>query len=563
MVATEAPHRAPWAPRDYKGGDRWAVDLSRAVRVKTFFEKVLVHPRDKTPFILTDWQWHDIIKPLFGTVHFDDHHGEWVRQFNLAWIEMARKNGKSEFLAGVALYLLCADGQNMAEVYGAACDKDQAALVYNTAKAMVEASPYLSSRCKVIDSKKMILYPATNSVYKVIPADAGGALGTNPSGIVFDEVLTQPNRELWDALKTGLGARKNALMVAATTAAYTTAKFALEEHEYGERVLKRPDMDPQRFVFMRNTPKDWDWQDEGHPEDRDPKTGEILRAATGWYYGNPALGDFLNINTLRAEKREASEKPQAQNAFRVFRLNQWTSQANRWIDMAVYKRNGEPVYDDEFELLRGRKAYYGLDLGSTRDFTAYVILIPGSPTDPDAPGFTIIPRIYIPEGATSRRSKMLEDFQLWIDNGIVKVTTGQTTDYDSIERDMLRDAEIWPPIHVGYDPFQATQLVQHLEDHGFSLVKISQTLQRLTAPTKMLEDLLTKNQAYHGNHPVMEWMIENVELEISADGEYMKPSKKKSGEKIDGVAAWVNALYVSLIPEEDEEEEHDVTFISF
>lgn len=553
---------APWAPNDYTGETLYRLDLKRANRVKTFFEKVLVHPRDKTPFILTKWQWEEIILPIFGTMHFDDHYNEWVRQYNLAWVEMARKNGKSEFLAGVALYLLCADGQHMAEVYGAACDRDQAALVYNTAKAMVEASPYLNSRLKVIDSQKRIIYPATNSVYKVIPADAGGALGTNPSGIVFDEVLTQPNRELWDALKTGLGARKNALMVAATTAAYTTAKFALEEHDYGLRVLRKPTIDPNRFVFIRNTPKEWDWREEGTPAVYDAD-GNVIQEATGWYYANPALGDFLNINTLRAEAREAAEKPQAQNAFRVFRLNQWTSQANRWLDMNVYKENGKVEFDEYDERLIGRRAYYGLDLGSVSDFTAYLILIPGSPDNPDANGFTVIPRIYMPRKGLEKRSKMREELNLWVEAGFLKVTDGPTTDYDAIERDMLADAEIFPPIHVGYDPFQATQLVQHLDDHGFSMVKIPQTMQRLTAPTKMLEDSVVKRQANHGGHPVLEWMADNVELDMSADGEYMKPSKKASGDKIDGIAAWVNAIYVSLIPEEEEEEEAEVTFIAF
>ncbi len=561
-MASLALEVAPWAPTDYTGELEWRVDYARAERVRTFFEKVLVHPRDKTPFILSPWQWRDIILPIFGTVHLDDHHGEWVRQYNLAWVEMARKNGKSEFLAGVALYLLCADGQHMAEVYGAACDRDQAALVYNTAKAMVEASPYLSSRLKVVDSQKRIIYPATNSVYKVIPADAGGALGTNPSGIVFDEVLTQPNRELWDALKTGLGARKNALMVAATTAAYTTAKFALEEHDYGVRVNRAPLIDPQRFTYIRNVPKEWDWRDEGTPEVRDTD-GNVITPATGWYYGNPGLGDFLNINTLRAESREAAEKPQAQNAFRVFRLNQWTAQANRWLDMNVYAENGEPTFDEFYEGLAGRRAYYGIDLGSNRDFTAYVILWPGSPDDPGANGFTILPRIYIPKSALSKRSKMKEELNLWAESGFVKVTDGPTTDYDSIERDLFADAERWPVIHLGYDPFQATQLVQHLDDHGFSVVKIPQTMQRLTTPTKMLEDNVVKRIARHGGHPVLTWMADNVELDMSADGEYMKPSKKNSGEKIDGIAAWVNALYVSLIPEEEEEEAPEVTFIAF
>ena len=552
---------APWAPEG-EFADRWFLDMDRAERVRLFFEKVLIHPRDKTPFILAPWQWHEIIKPLFGTVHYDDHHEEWVRQFNLAWVEMARKNGKSEFLAGVALYLLCADGQHMAEVYGAACDRDQAALVFNTAKAMVEASPYLSKRLKVIDSKKRIIYAATNSFYQVVAADAGGNLGSNPTGIVFDEILTQPNRDLWDALKTGMGARKNALMVAATTAAYTTAKFALEEHNYGERLLRNPDMDPQRFVFMRNLPKDWPWQDQGTPAVYDD-AGNVVTVATGWYWSNPALGDFLNVNTLRAESREAAEKPQAQNAFRVFRLNQWTSQANRWLDMGVYRENAEPAFTEEILAAHHDRAWYGLDLGSTKDFTAYALLFPGKPDDPEASGYTVLPRIYMPRGALKRRTKMLEDFEHWVERGFVKVTDGPTTDHDAIERDLMRDAEKWRPIHIGYDAFQAGQMVGHLDDHGFSMVKISQTKQRLTTPTKMLEDNLIKRQHYHGGHPVLDWMADNVELEISADGEYMKPSKQNSGEKIDGIAAWVNALYCTLIPEEEEEEEPEVTFISF
>lgn len=552
---------APWAPSG-SFSDRWMADHARAERVKTFFEKVLVHPRDRTPFILADWQWRDIILPLFGTVHYDDHHSDWVRQFNLAWIEIARKNGKSELLAGLALYLLCADGQHMAEIYGAACDRDQASLVFDTAKAMVEASPTLSKRLKVIDSRKHIVYPATSSVYKVIAADAGGNLGKNPTGIVFDEILTQPNRELWDALKTGMGARKNALMVAATTAAYTTAKFALEEHDYSARLLANPDVDPQRFVFMRNTPKDWDWTQEGEPALYGPN-GEVLRQATGWYWSNPALGDFLNINTLRAEAREAKEKPQAQNAFRVFRLNQWTSQASRWLDMGVYRENAEPKFNEDAPGLQGRAAWYGLDLGSNRDFTAYVILFPGSPKDENAPGYTVLPRIYIPKNALERRSKMKEELSFWVESGLVQVTDGPTTDYDAIERDLMADAERFPIKHIGYDPFQAGQLVQHLDDHGLSVVKIPQTMQRLTSPSKMLEDNLIKRQMRHGGHPALEWMADNVELDVSADGEYMKPSKKNSGDKIDGIAALVNALYCSLIPEEDEEEAAEVTFIAF
>jgi phage terminase large subunit-like protein len=534
-------------------------DAKRAQRAIDFFEKILVHTKGRyagTPFILEPWQ-KEIVTRIFGTVAYDEQHEEWIRQYRLAWIELARKNGKSELLSGFALLGLCADDEESAEVYSVAVDRDQAGMVYMVAKRMVELSPILSKRLEVVDSRKRIIDKKTNSFYQVLPGDAGGALGTNPSMVLFDEVLTQRDRHLWDAMRQGFGTRKQPIMIAATTAAYTTAAFALEEHEYGERVIADPSIDPARYVFMRNLPREWDWENEGTPAVYDGDT--LVTPATGWYWANPALGSFLSLGTLRAEAQEAKEKPTAQNSFRVFRLNQWVSQANRWLDMSVYDANGE--LDVFRESLAGFAAFGGLDLASTSDFCSWVLAFPGSPEDESAEGFTILPHFFIPRSAVERRAPMKTHFELWEREGFITVTEGNSTDYDEIERHIGRDAETFIVRAFGYDQWNATQVVGHLEDGGLTAVKVPQTAARLNDPCKWMETLIADRHFYHGRNPVLRWMMDNVELDVTGDG-LVKPSKAKSGEKIDGVAATLNALFVARLGVELEETP-EVKFIPF
>ena len=510
-------------------------DVARANRAQRFIEKFCVHTKGRharKPFILADWQRDDIVRPLFGTVRLDDHLDEYVRQYSLAWIELGRKNGKSELLSALALYGLCGDKEESAEVYGAACDRDQAALVYAVAKRMVELSPVLSKRLIVVDSKKRIVDPQTNSFYQVIAADAGGNLGQNPSMILFDEVLTQPNRDLWDALKTAFGTRAQSLMVAATTAGTTAARFCLEEHEYGEKILdgrnRGEELDPSRFVYMRNTPRDADWRDEAN-----------------WHHANPALGDFLNINALRAEAAEAELKPQAQNAFRQFRLNQWVSQASRWLDMSLWDLNGHPIDEDD---LAGRRAYGGLDLASTTDFASWVVVLPDG-----AGGYEVLPHFFIPRTMVDKRSKMRAQLEVWERDGLMTVTEGDTIDYDAIENRILADRDSFSLKHFGYDPYNATQLVTHMENEGLVGIKIPQSTSRLNGPTKEIERALGAREFNHGGHPILRWNAENVQVKADADGN-IRPSRSDSADKIDGIAATVNAVFAALVPKDDEDE---------
>ncbi|WP_144121132.1 terminase large subunit [Catellatospora sichuanensis] len=529
-------------------------DESKAERVIRFIETFCVHTKGRfagKPFLLTDWQKNEIIRPLYGHMQWDTQLGAYRRQYSIAWLEMARKQGKSQLLSALGLYHLVADGEESAEVYGVAADRDQASLVFNVAKRIVELSPRLRGWVEIIDSKKRLVYAKTNSFYQVLPGDAAGALGVNASAVLFDEVLTQRDRHLWDAMRQSFGTRVQPLMIAATTAAYTSAAFALAEHEHSVQVQDKPWIDPNRFVFARNLPTDWDFRDEGVPPCPEFPKG------TGWYYVAPGLGDFFSIETMRAELREAESRPQTLQSFRVFRLNQWTSQAERWLDMEVWDANGTLAFTRD--ALKGRLAFGALDLASTQDFTAWLLLFPGSPHDPEAGGFTVLPHFFVPRPAVEMRSNMADRMAHWEREGFITVTEGVVTDYSVILEHIGTDAETFRIRMIGYDPWNATHLISLIEDRGQPTVKVPQTAPRLNDPCKALESGLAERQMFHGGHPVLRWMADNVELEVTGDG-LMKPSKKKSGEKIDGIAALVTALFVASIPMEEDPE---VNFIDF
>lgn len=409
----------------------------------------------------------------------------------------------------------------------------------------MELSPRLRKHIEIIDSRKRLVYARTNSIYQVLPGDAAGALGVNASAVLFDEVLTQRDRHLWDAMRQSFGTREQPLMLAATTAAYTTAQFALAEHEHSEQVQANPALDPNRFVFARNLPRDWDYRNEGEPPSEEYPDG------TGWYYVAPGLGDFFSLEQMRAELREVEARPSALQAFRVFRLNQWTSVSERWIDMQAWDANGVVPVDEA--RLAGRECFGALDLASTQDFTAWLLLFPGSPTDPEAEGWTVLPRFFVPRSALLARSAMQDRFQQWEAEGYITVTEGPVTDYDAIAEQIEKDAAKYRIRLLGYDPWNASMLISRLEEKGAATLKVPQTAARLNDPSKAVETTVADRLLWHGGNPVLRWMADNVELDIVGDG-LMKPSKRKSGEKIDGIAALVTAFFCAQVPVEDEPE---------
>jgi phage terminase large subunit-like protein len=490
----------------------------RADRVVNFVEQRLTHTKSPwagVPFSLYPWQADDILRPLFGTLNADG-----TRQYRRAFIEIPRKNGKSELAAAVALYMLFADGEVGGEIYGAACDRSQAEIVFNVARDMVLASPALAKRAKIVDSQKRIINVKTRSVYRAIPADAAGSHGFNASAVILDEVHTQPNRELYDVLTTSMGARIQPLVFAITTAGNDRNSLCYQLHDYALKVMSGVIDDPTFFAYVKAAPEDADWRDEDV-----------------WQACNPALGTFRGIEDMRVLAREAENMPAAENAFRNLYLNQWTSQAVRWLPIAKWDEGNAELDEDS---LRGRPCYGGLDLASTTDIAALELVFP--PIEAGEP-YKAISRFWIP--AENIRERVRRDrvpYDVWArPGGPVKATEGNVIHYDAILSEIDVLAQRFDLREIGFDRWGATMLIQKLQDAGMTVVPIGQGFSSLSPPTKELLNLVMDGRFQHGGNPVLRWMADNVMVEVDPAGN-IKPSKRKSTEKIDGIVALVMAI---------------------
>lgn len=511
-------------------------DARRAEKAVNFFERVLVHTKGRytrRPFILADWQRNEIIEPLFGTVRFDEQWEEWVRAYRTGWIEIGRGNGKSEMLAGIALYMLCADGEEGAEVYGAAKDRDQAQHVYRVAKRMVELSPILNRLVTVRDSVKRLIYPRTDSFYQVIAADASGNLGQNPHAIVFDEIISQPNGDLWAALKTGMGKRMQPMMVAATTAGNQPESFAAQEHKFSMRVGNDWHLDPTRLVYIKSVDKKDDVFEEAN-----------------WIKANPALGDFLSIQTLRDEALEAQNDPPKENAFRQYRGNQWVQQVTRWMPLHIWDLCGGLV---NRENLIGETAFGGLDLSATTDLAALALKFPyleGRPPE-------VIWRYWMPEALVDKLDKGLGgQLRPWIADGFITVTEGDVIDYDRLHRDIAEDAEKYHVQEIAVDRWNSVATISWLEQNFIEAYAIGQTYAFLSPPMKEMMRIVKAKGINHGGNPVSRWNIDSLEVKTDPleNIRPVKPDRNKTSARIDGVVALIMAQAAQMRYESEEGE---------
>ena len=492
-------------------------DEGRAERAVRFFENILVHTKGRwagEPFKLADWQREEIIEPLFGTVNDDG-----ARSYRSSYLEVARKNGKSELAAGIALYLLLADGEEGAEIYGAACDREQASIVFRVAADMVRRSPVLSKKCKVIDSRKTITVPSTGSFYRAIPAEAAGAHGYNAHGIIFDELHAQPNRDLWDVLTTSTGAREQPLVFAITTAGFDRQSICWEMHEYARKVIEGVVDDPSFFPWIKSTPEEADWTDESI-----------------WHVANPGLGDFRDIDEMRTMARRAKETPALENTFRRLYLSQWTQSETRYIPMDKWAATAGVV---DFEALRGRECYAGLDLATVNDVAALVLVFP---PHGESDLYKILPFFWVPEDNMHERVRRDRvPYDVWERQGFITATPGNVIDYAFIRAKMNELADIFYIREVAFDRWGAQKIQTELQDDGFTLAQFGQGFVSMNSPTKELLKLVLEERLHHGNNPVLRWMCDNLVVRLDPAGN-VKPDKEKSTEKIDGMVALIMAL---------------------
>lgn len=484
------------------------------------YREILVHTKgrySRRPFQLTSWQRGEIIAPLFGDVEWSAEAGRYVRRHRVAWIELARKNGKSELLAGLALVLLVADDEEGAEVYGAAVDRDQASIVWQVAERMVTLSPTLSRRLRIFRQPKRIADERTGSFYQVLAGDALGNLGLNPHGVVFDEIHAQKSPDLWNALRTSMGTRDQPLLVAATTAGNDLSSFAATEHDYSLAVARDQSRDRRRLVYARNTPPEADPWDEAN-----------------WRYANPALGDFLSIQALRDEANEARQSPSKENAFRQFRLNQWVRSVQRWLSIDAWDNSAAMVVESE---LAGRRCHGGLDLASTSDLTALAWAFPD-----ENGSVQMLWRHFLPEDRLAdfdRRTAGLAS--VWVREGFLTLTSGNVLDHRAVVEQIDQDARRFNVVDLAYDRWGMSQMRNDLADAGLTVVETGQGFASLSGPTKEFERLLLAGELHHGGNPLVRWQAGHVVVRTDPAGN-LKPDKERSHEKIDGVVAAIMAL---------------------
>lgn len=430
------------------------------------------------------------------------------------------KTHNSELAAAIALYLLYADNEPSAEVYGAACDRNQASIVFDVARQMVEMSPALMRRSKIRTAGKRIINYRNAGFYQVLSAETGTKHGLNVSGLVFDEIHAQPNRKLYDVLTKGSGdAREQPLFFIITTAGNDKNSICYELHTKALDLMAGRKKDYTFYPVVYGLEHEEDWTDEAN-----------------WYKANPSLGHTIQIDRVREAYRNAVENPAEENVFKQLRLNIWTSASIRWIPEQVYDKGSLPIDRDA---LRGRMCYAGLDLSSTSDITALVLAFPPRPEEEK---YILLPFFWLPEDTLElrcRRDHVLYD--VWQKQGFIQTTEGNVIHYGFIEKFIERLGETYHIREIAYDRWNATQMVQNLEDMGFTMVPFGQGFKDMSPPSKELFKLLMEGNIIHGGNPVLKWMAGNVVMRQDPAGN-IKPDKEKSVEKIDGIVASIMAL---------------------
>lgn len=499
-------------------GDLYEFDCVAADAAVGFFSDMQFIEGDKAgqPFKLEGWQ-QAIIGALFGWKHADTG----LRRYREAFIYVPRKNGKSPLAAGIVNIGLFVDDEPGAQIYSAAAEREQAALVYRHASGMIARDETLAAIATCYRSMKSIEIPRTNTVYKALSADAETKHGFSTHIAVVDELHAHKNGDLVDVLQTSMGARSQPMLVHITTADFDRPSVCNKKHDYACKVRDGILDDPSFLPVVYEASEDDDWTD---PE--------------VWAKSNPNLGVSLKREYLERECKRAQNEPSYENTFKRLHLNIKTQQDVRWLPMAKWDGcDSAPVPDGP--------CYAGLDLASTTDVAALVLYWPETNS--------VVPWFWIPgDNAEKRERRDGVPYLTWSRQEMVTLTPGNVIDYNYIRQQINELAETYNIERIGYDPWNATHLAQQLQDEdGLPMVSFRQGYVSMNEPCKEFERLIVSGKLKHGGNPVLRWMASNATAKIDPSGN-IKPDKAKSTEKIDGIVASIMAVGLGMNPEKDE-----------
>jgi len=452
------------------------------------------------------------------------------RLYRVAYIEVARKNGKTEVAGAVGLYLTVGDGEPGAEVYSAATKRDQAKIAHDVARAMVSQDAALRRYVKLY--RNNLSCDRLHSKFEPLSADSQTLDGLNPHGAIIDELHAHKNRGVYDVLDTAMGSRRQPLIWIITTAGvYEPESIGWELHAHGRAVLEGSLDDDEFFAFICAATAEDDWTD--------PRT---------WEKANPNLGVSVKRDYLEKQCRAAQQRPGFLNTFLRLHLNIWTEQVERWIPVEKWNecdpgyRAGVATDREAYRAWRrgfaGRPCFGALDLSTKIDVTALSLVFP--PWEEDE-HWTVLPWFWVPKERLLQRARRDRvPYDLWARAGWLTATRGETIDYGAIRRHLTRLREIYDIQELAYDPWNATQFAGELEDDGFTMVEMRQGFATLNEPSKEFERLVYDHSWRHGGHPVLRWMVGNAAKREDPAGN-IKPDKKASGDRIDGVITTIMA----------------------
>lgn len=479
------------------------------------------------PFVLLPWE-EQIIRDVYGTLKEDG-----TRQYKYIYIEIPKKNGKSELVAGSALFHTFADGEMNGEIYGCAADRDQASLIYDVACDMIEQSPVLSKRARITDSKKEIKDRKSGSIYKVVSAEAYTKHGLNVSCCLFDELHAQPNRDLWDVMTSGSGdARLQPIWWVITTAGEDPDRVSIgwEVHEYAKKVLAGEIIDPTWYVAIYSY------------------DGDDIYNEANWYKANPSLGHNLNIEMMREWSVRAQNNPANARLFRWLRLNQWiTTKLTTWLPIELFdqfaaKWNKSEVY--------GKECYIGQDLSSTTDLTSICLVFP---PQPGLSKWHVLWETFIPKENMEERIRVDKvPYDHWVKDKHVFATDGNVIDYAFVKERILWWKGQVKAKELDSDMHMATMLCQEITKEGLTAVDVPQTYLVMTNPMNEIERLLKSGMMVLEYNPVARWAFGNTSIAKNGSG-FIKPVKETKGrsvirtKRIDPMVAWINAMARAVV----------------
>lgn len=494
----------------------FAFDPEEAERPVFFVQEFCRHvkgPLAGERLRLQPWQQR-LTRDLFGWKQADG-----LRRYRHVWLEVPRKTGKSTFAAAIGLYMLMVDPEPGAEIVIAAANAEHASVCYNIARAMIERDPDLSAVCKV--SRRGLVYKDARII--VVSPRQETILGHNVSCLLFDDVFLQQARQFHDALMTSMAARTQPLAIYATSAGWARSSFAWEMHEYARKVRDGLIDDPAWLVTMFGAEADDDWTDPAV-----------------WRKAHPGIGVSVSETFIQQQCQRAQETPGFVGSFRQHYLNIWGQERARWLDISRWDQCG--VTDVDPKRLQGRECRAGLDLSSTTDLSALVLVF----RDEDD-GYTLLPFAFCPgETIVERQRRDRVDYVAWRDQGFLIATEGNTVDHGAIRRKLLELSQTYRITELAYDRWNSSMLINQLIDDGISCVPVAQTNSALNAPARELERVLAAGTLRHGRHPVLRWCAGNVVPHVDISGD-LRPSKRHSVERIDLVTALLMGISRHLV----------------